>query len=67
MLRDPAYAGVHMYGNTIVNLCELYDFEPVVSVDDFLAINQLSDIGAAFKMVKPMKKRGQSRRIFCEG
>ena len=67
LLRDPTYAGVHMYGNSIVNLNELYDFEPAVSVETFLSINQLSDIGAAFKMVKPMKKRGAVKADFLRG
>lgn len=67
MLRDPIYAGVLMFGNIIVNLTDAYDFEPAVSVDTFLKINQLSDIGAAFKMVKPMKKRQGARADFLRG
>lgn len=67
MLRDPTYAGVHMYGNSIVNIAELFDFEPAVSVDTFLAINKLSDIGAAFKMVKPMKKKQATKADFLRG
>lgn len=49
---------------TIVNLVETYDFEPVVSVDNFLAINKLSDISAAFKMVKSMKKKQSTKADF---
>ncbi len=67
MLRDPTYAGVLMYGGIIVNLTEAYDFEQAVSVDDFMKINELSDIGAAFKMVKPMKKRQATKADFLRG
>ncbi len=67
MLRDPIYAGVLMFGNIIVDLTDAYDFEPAVSVDTFLKINQLSDIGAAFKMVKPMKKRQGAKADFLRG
>lgn len=64
MLRDPIYAGVLMYGGILVNYTEVYDFEPAVSVDAFLAINKLTDIGAAFKMVRPMKRRGEAKADF---
>lgn len=67
MLHDPIYAGVLMFGTTIVNLTEAYDFEPAVSVDTFLKINELSDIGAAFRMVRPMKKRQGAKADFLRG
>ena len=67
MLRDPVYAGVLMFGSTVVNLTEAYDFVPAVSVDTFLKINELSDIGAAFRMVKPMKKRLATKADFLRG
>ncbi|MGD8373539.1 MAG: recombinase family protein [Candidatus Woesebacteria bacterium] len=44
LLRDPLYAGVHRWGKTFINLAERYDFEPMISVDDFLKINKISDL-----------------------
>lgn len=67
LLRDPIYAGVLMFGNIVVNLTEAYDFEPAVSVDGFMKINKLTDIGAALKMVKPMKKRQGAKADFLRG
>lgn len=64
MLHDPIYAGVLMHGGSIVDFTKAYDFEPVVSVDTFLAINKLGDIGAAFKMVRPGKRRGRAKAFF---
>jgi len=44
MFRNPFYAGVHKYGGSLVDLFSIYDFKPVISVEDFLKINnQLHD------------------------
>jgi DNA invertase Pin-like site-specific DNA recombinase len=43
LLKDPVYAGVLKYGNSIVKLEEFYDFTPVVSVEDFFKLNKVSD------------------------
>ena len=67
ILRDPVYTGVLMFGSTVVNLTELYDFVPAISVDAFLKINKLSDIGSAFRMVHPMKKRMSTKADFLRG
>ncbi|MBI4592385.1 recombinase family protein [Candidatus Uhrbacteria bacterium] len=67
MLRDPTYAGVLLYGESIVDLVETYDFEAVISVETFMAINELSNMGSAFKMVKPMKKRQATKADFLRG
>lgn len=49
-LRDPFYCGVLLYGYNIVNLEEIYEFVPAVSVDEFLKMNKLSSIKKAFKL-----------------
>lgn len=43
MLSDPVYAGVLIYGKAKANLEDYYNFEPVVTVDDFLKINKVHD------------------------
>jgi|JI10StandDraft_1071094.scaffolds.fasta_scaffold125674_2 DNA invertase Pin-like site-specific DNA recombinase len=44
MLRDPTYAGVLRYGKHLVHLRDHYEFEPLISVDDFMKINKVSDL-----------------------
>lgn len=44
LLRDTAYTGVLRYGKHFVILNEYYDFEPVISVDDFLKVNRVKDL-----------------------
>ncbi len=50
-LKDPAYTGVLIRGDNIVDLTEKYQFVPVISVDDFLKINKLT-LSKAFRLVK---------------
>ncbi len=42
LLKDPTYAGVLKYGKHTVNLHDYYDFEPAVTVEDFMKINRVS-------------------------
>lgn len=44
MLRDPTYVGVLKYGKHLVHLKDHYEFEPLISVDDFMKINKVSDL-----------------------
>lgn len=44
LLRDPLYAGVLKWGKTFINVVEKYDFEPMISVSDFLKINKVSNL-----------------------
>jgi DNA invertase Pin-like site-specific DNA recombinase len=57
LLKDTVYTGVLRYGKTFVDLTELYEFEPILSVDDFLKINKVKDLGdprlISSIMVKP--------------
>ena len=52
-MRDPVYVGVLVYGKkTIVNLTEIYDFVPAISVEDFLKINRLSNSSQLMKLAQ---------------
>lgn len=44
MLRDTVYTGVLRYGKVYVDLTEFYDFQPAISVDDFLKVNKVKDL-----------------------
>lgn len=62
LFRDSFYTGVLAYGEeekTIVDLTDIYDFVPMVLVEEFLKINRFSDIKKAFQM----KQRGAKRNV----
>ena len=43
IFKNPVYAGVMLHADKIaLDLCDFYDFMPVVNVDEFLAINKHS-------------------------
>lgn len=44
VLRDPVYAGVLKYGQSLVNLTEKYSFEPMISVKQFLKLNKIKSL-----------------------
>jgi DNA invertase Pin-like site-specific DNA recombinase len=68
LLRDPVYAGVLKYGNTLVDLTEQYDFVPVVSVQDFLKINKITSLDSP-KLVASMmiKSKNKVKANFLRG
>lgn len=43
-LKDPHYVGIHKWGKTLVDLTKSYDFEPMISVADFMKINKVSSL-----------------------
>lgn len=53
VFKDTFYTGVLDYGTSgAVDLTEVYDFVPMVEVDDFLRINKISDMGKAIKALQ---------------
>ncbi len=71
MFKDPFYTGVLKYGNQLVNLTDIiYDFIPMVSVDDFLKINKFRDMAKAFKYKfrakdQPIKADLLDEKVIC--
>jgi site-specific DNA recombinase len=61
IFSDPIYAGVLQYGKNVVNLTELYDFTPIISVQEYLQINQFKSLAQAFKPRK--HARGDETRV----
>ncbi|HRN70675.1 MAG TPA: recombinase family protein [Candidatus Woesebacteria bacterium] len=60
IFRDTFYCGILKYGDKYVDLENVYnDFIPMISVDEFLKINKLSDITKAFQA----KNRGTKESI----
>lgn len=55
ILKDPICVGVLRHGNEIINLNEIYDFVPLISVEDFMKINSLKSKEQLFKLAKRYK------------
>jgi DNA invertase Pin-like site-specific DNA recombinase len=55
LLKDPVYAGVLKYGNSFVQLKTKYDFIPMIEVDDFYKINNVTSLNSS-KVLSIQKK-----------
>ena len=56
-MRDPVYTGVLMYGKKdIVDLTALYDFVPMLSVEDFMKINRLTSQWELFRLARSYRR-----------
>ncbi len=55
-LKDPVYTGVLLYGKHTANLMELYDFQPMITVEDFMKINKLSNEKQYLSLAKSYRK-----------
>ena len=58
LLRDTTYTGIIVYGKRSgkVDLMEVYDFEPMLSVDDFMRINKLDEKSQFLKLARKFRK-----------
>lgn len=60
LLNDPVYAGVVMYGKdskrSFANLTDHYDFQPMISVTDFMKINKLAERSQLLKLARKYRK-----------
>lgn len=72
-MRDPAYTGVVVYGETVVDMTELYDFVPAVSVEDFMKINRLEKNSDVVKLARSFKRTDSVKadllrgKVLCAG
>ncbi len=62
--HDTIYAGVLKYGKDSVSLIEEYDFIPMVTEEEFLAINKTQYIGNPFRSRYKVGSRKQTRADF---
>lgn len=61
-MKDPIYAGILAYGkNKPVNLMEMYGFQPMISVPDFMKINDLGNNKELMKLARSYHK-GEDRK-----
>lgn len=60
MLNDPAFTGVVMYGKgkkvAFVNLTVFYEFQPAITVPDFMRINKLANKAQLLKLARKYRK-----------
>ena len=61
MLKDPVYAGVLKYGQNLVNLSTIYEFTPVLTVQEFFKINKISTLDSDI-LVSSMTVKGGNVR-----
>ena len=54
MFSDPVYAGVMQYGTEIVDLTEIYDFIPMITVQEYCKLNNYTYNGISFISKKPI-------------
>lgn len=40
LFNDPFYCGIYKYGDNLANLNELYDFLPLITTDEYIALSQ---------------------------
>ncbi len=59
LLRDPHYAGVHKWGKSFTNLVEAYDFECMITVDEFLKINRIDSLNSSKVLAISRPKSGE--------
>lgn len=70
ILRDPIYCGVLHFGEKekkTVDLTQLYNFIPMVTVDEFLRINKITSIDRFFKHRFRVDKEGAVKADLLRG
>ncbi len=67
LVRDPHYAGVHKWGKNFTDLVAAYDFETMISVEDFLKINRVDSLNNAKILAISSPRSGNIRADLLRG
>lgn len=67
LIRDPHYAGVHKWGKNFTDLVNAYDFETMISVDDFLKINKVDSLNSSRILAIARPRSGNIRADLLRG
>lgn len=67
LIRDPLYAGVHKWGKTFIDLVEKQDFEPMISVNDFLKINRIDSLNSSKVLAISRPRSGDIKADLLRG
>jgi len=67
LLKDPHYAGVHLLGRNVSDLTEIYDFMPMITVEEFLKINKIKNLKSSKIISISRPKTGDIRANLLRG
>jgi site-specific DNA recombinase len=67
LLRDPIYAGAMVYGASIINLLEKYDFQPAVDAGDMERLLQKDGVKKSYTLTEVVKPRGSIKADLMRG
>lgn len=71
IMKDPVYTGVLVYGKKVINLCNVYNFIPMISVENFMKMNNFKDSKQLFKSAQRYSNAEKVKsilindRVFC--
>lgn len=66
-LRDPVYTGILSHGKETVNLMSIYNFIPMVSVEEFMTINKLTNKKELIRLAKSYRKGADMKANLMRG
>ena len=66
LLRDSHYAGVHKWGKNLIAIAEFYEFQPMITVDQFLEINKIDSLSSS-KVLALRRPRTETRADLLRG
>lgn len=67
LLRDPHYAGIHKWGKNITDLVEAYDFQHMISAEDFFIINKVDSFDSNKILTISRPKSGNIKANLLRG
>lgn len=66
-MKDPIYAGVLVYGGNVEVLTNIYDFIPMITVEEFMSINKLNNEKEIFKLANKFNIGNNQRANLLNG
>lgn len=67
LFRDPFYAGALVYGGQVVNLCEKFSFEPIITPPEFDLLVREEGINKKFRLTEIIKPQGSVKANLMRG
>jgi DNA invertase Pin-like site-specific DNA recombinase len=67
VFRDPVYAGVLRYGEYSIVLSDFYDFDPMITVEEFLQLNKIDSLDSPKVRSLKRDRRLDTKADFLRG
>lgn len=67
IFSDPVYTGILKYGQQYVNLMELFDFVPMLTVEEYIKLNKFRSYDQAFKVRKTKRSDSLKKADLLSG